>query len=80
MSLKIDDLRFTFSCAIGVLSNEQIFAFNDKGDFGMVIEQNCHKGITTYYSYGAHRIEWLNANVKVTPVDARLVIEGGLKQ
>lgn len=72
MSLKIVDSRFTFRCPVGDLSNEQIFAFNDNGDFGMVIEQDCHKGITRYYSFGAH--------VNVTPVDARLVIEGGPKQ
>lgn len=79
MSLKIVDSRFTFRCAVGDLSNEQIFAFNDNADFGMVIEQDCHKGITRYYSFGAHRIDFLIANVKVTPVDARLVIEGGPK-
>lgn len=79
MPLKIEDSRFTYSSELGDLPNEQIFVFNDKGDFGMVIEHDCNKGITCYYSFGAHRIDWLTDNVIVTPVDARLVIEGGHK-
>lgn len=79
MPLKIKNSRFTYKCNVGDLPNEQIFVFNDKGDFGMIIEQDCNRCLTCYYSFGAHRIDWLTANVIVTPVDAQLVIEGGPK-
>lgn len=79
MPLTIKDSRFTYKCAVGDLPIEQIFVFNDKGDFGMVMEQDFNKNITCYYSFGAHRIDWLTANVIVTPVDAELVIKGGPK-
>ena len=79
MPLKIEDSRFTYRSEIGDLPNEQVFVFNDKGSFGMIIEQDCNKGLTCYYSFGAHKIDWLIDSVIVTPVDARLVIGGGPK-
>lgn len=79
--ITIKDIRPNLNqVSIGELSVEQVFQFKE-GDFGMVLEQDCARGITNYYSFGAHRMDWLIGSEKVIPVTATLVIEtGGVKQ
>lgn len=75
--IKIKDNRpKTNKVAIGSLPCEQVFQFDD-GGFGMLIGYDAVRCLVKYYSFGAHRIDFLINSTEVTPVSATLVIESG---
>ncbi len=75
--IEIKDIRPKSNLVhIGSLPIEQVFQFKD-GGYGMILEHDRNRTITTIYTFSAHCLDWLIDVVEVIPVTATLTIKSG---